>query len=331
MAHSNSSLNCFTECMAKYEHRYVLHTPPCKGPSLHLTFGTMAHDVLYKAGRLRDENCDGVADGYEQVIPSEILYPELKDFFGIANWHRYFVPVIKQVAEYEKDICSKIEEQFMIERELKVSMSVEQLHEFGYYKIEQPLVGVIDLLILTETGAIILDYKFSTKVKTQDNFDIDSQLQLYAWLVHVLYDKPLHNIQIGYIDIPKSAFDEPILLSNGTLSRSKAQNISQDMYKKAVEAVHGTNDPKYNCEPGGWYYDAYCEFALKKSAYLSMQYVDVDIMTNVTEDCLRTAQMIDIMRASAMPMLRQYSTYSCSDCEYFKACKPWLYVDGGWK
>lgn len=331
MAHSNSSLNCFTECMAKYEHRYVLHTTPCKEPSPHLTFGTMAHDVLYKAGRLRDENRDGVADGYSQVIPSEVLYPELKDFFGIANWHKYFTPVIKQVAEYENDICSKIEEPFTIEREIKLCMSVDQLKSFGYYKIEQPLVGVIDLLILTETGAIILDYKFSTKVKTQDNFDIDSQLQLYTWLVHILYDRPLHNIQIGYIDIPKSAFDEPILLTNGTLSRAKTQNISQDMYKKAVEAVHGQNDPKYNCEPGGWYYDAYCEFALKKAAYLSMQYVDVDIMTNVTEDCLRTAQMIDIVRAEGLPMLRQYSTYSCSSCEYLKACKPWLYADGGWK
>lgn len=331
MAHSNSSLNCFTECMAKYEHRYVLRTPPCKETSPHLTFGTMAHEVLYKAGRLRDENRDGVADGYSQVIPSEVLYPELKDFFGIANWHKYFTPVIKQVAEYENDICSKIEESFTIEREIKLCMNVDQLKSFGYYKIEQPLVGVIDLLILTETGAIILDYKFSTKVKTQDNFDIDSQLQLYTWLVHILYDRPLHNIQIGYIDIPKSAFDEPVLLTNGTLSRAKTQNISQDMYKKAVEAVHGQNDPKYNCEPGGWYYDAYCEFALKKAAYLSMQYVDMDIMTNVTEDCLRTASMIDIMRAEGLPFLKQYSTYSCSACEYLKACKPWLYVDGGWK
>ena len=331
MAHSNSSLNCFTECMAKYEHRYVLHTPPCKEPSAHLTFGTMAHEVLYKAGRLRDENCDGVADGYSQVIPSEVLYPELKDFFGIANWHKYFVPVIKQIAEYEHDVCSKIEGSFTIEREIKLHMSVDQLKSFGYYTIKQPLVGVIDLLILTETGAIILDYKFSTKVKTQDNFDIDSQLQLYAWLVHILYDRPLHNIQIGYIDIPKSAFDEPVLLTNGTLSRAKTQNISQDMYKKAVEAVHGPNDPKYNCEPGGWYYDAYCEFALKKAAYLSMQYVDMDIMTNVTEDCLRTASMIDIMRAEGLPFLKQYSTYSCSACEYLKACKPWLYADGGWK
>ena len=48
--------------MAKYEHNYILHTPPCKPLSPHLPFGTMAHEVLEKAGRLRDEAEDGVVD-----------------------------------------------------------------------------------------------------------------------------------------------------------------------------------------------------------------------------------------------------------------------------
>ena len=80
MTHSNSSLNCFANCMAKYEHNYILHTPPCKPLSPHLPFGTMAHEVLEKAGRLRDEAEDGVVDNdtYYNIIPSEVLYPELK-------------------------------------------------------------------------------------------------------------------------------------------------------------------------------------------------------------------------------------------------------------
>ena len=73
MSHSNSSLNCFANCMAKYNHSYILHTPPCKPVSPHLTFGVMAHDVLYKAGKLRDEYEDGVAEGYHSIIPSEVL------------------------------------------------------------------------------------------------------------------------------------------------------------------------------------------------------------------------------------------------------------------
>lgn len=92
MAHSNSSLNSFANCMAKYEHNYILHTPPCKPISPHLTFGIMAHDCLYKAGKLRDEYDDGVIQpgDYEQVIPSEVLYPELKEEFGIESWTKLF-------------------------------------------------------------------------------------------------------------------------------------------------------------------------------------------------------------------------------------------------
>lgn len=74
--------------MAKYEHNYILHTPPCKPLSPHLPFGTMAHEVLEKAGRLRDETEDGVVsnDTYYNIIPSEVLYPELKQYFCISSW-----------------------------------------------------------------------------------------------------------------------------------------------------------------------------------------------------------------------------------------------------
>ena len=48
----------------------------------------------------------------------------------------------------------------------------------GIYHIKQPLVGIIDFLAYTKTEAIILDYKFSSSKKTQDDFDMNSQLPL---------------------------------------------------------------------------------------------------------------------------------------------------------
>ena len=71
--------------MAKYWHTYVNHTPPCKPPSPHLTFGTMAHEVLYKAGELRDTATVTSATEYDTIIPSEVLYPDLKETFGIRS------------------------------------------------------------------------------------------------------------------------------------------------------------------------------------------------------------------------------------------------------
>lgn len=353
MSHSNSSLNTFASCMAKYKHSYIDHTPPCKPPSPHLDFGVIAHDVLHKAGNLRDDCGDGLVsnDEYYSVIPSELIRPDLKDYFGIPDWGKYFSGVIKATAAYEQDIVQKLAEEthepVQIEREIKLQLTVEQLHQMGYYKITQPVVGIIDLLIYTKTHAVILDYKFSAKRKTQDDFDMNSQLPLYAMFVHTLYDIPLHNIQYGYIDIPKQAFDKPILLSNGTLSRSKQQNVLPEEYKKFVNAIHATwyedgvpatysplknqecvEDEYYNCNEGGYYYDTYCALSLNKIAYLSIQYLDMDTYMNVTDDVLKAAELVDTMVANNMPFAKKYDAYSCSNCEYLNTCKSWLTVNG---
>ncbi len=332
MSHSNSSLNCFASCMAKYNHNYILHSPTCKPPSPHLLFGTMAHDVLYKAGKLRDEVNDGVvdADKYYSIIPSEILYEDLKREFGINNWCNYFTGVIKQVAEYERNLQHELlaqSENITIEREVRMQLTVDELVSIGYPRLNQPLVGIIDLLLLSDTHAYILDYKFSSSRKTQDDFDMNSQLPLYALFVHYKYDIPLHNIKYGYIDIPKMSLESPALLKNGTLSRAKSQNVTQDLYAKAVLAVHG-DDPYYNCEPDGYYYDCWCNLAHNKAAYLSIQWLDMEVYANVIEDLIAAAQMVDTMVNNKMPFLRKYDAYTCKSCEYLEACKPWLTVKG---
>jgi hypothetical protein len=309
--------------MAKYEQRYILHNEPAK-VSPHLTFGAMAHEVLYKAGILRDEVRDNVAStDYSTIIPSEVLHQDLKNEFQILNWQAYFKPIIKQVAKYEQDCIKELGENVQIEREIKLQLTVEELHHLGYYNVQQPLVGIVDLLLYTPTSAIILDYKFANKKKTQDNFDLDSQLPLYAFMVHILYDIPLHNIQYGYIDIPKEMSSMPIVLSNGTLSRSKSQNVTQDDYKKAVDTVH-ENDKYYNCEPGGYYHDCWCNLAHNKPAYLSKQFLDIDVYTNVTDALFKTAGLIDVMLKDKLPFVQKFDAYSCQNCEYLNYCKSYL-------
>lgn len=334
MSHSNSSLNCFANCMMKYKHSYILHTEPDCPPSVHLTFGTMAHEVLYKAGKLRDESADGVlpVGEYFQVIPSEVLYPELKEAFNILNWENYFTQVIKQVAQYERECVKELIDTqsgpVEIDREIKLSITSNDMRERVHKQVitDEPLVGVIDLLIRTPKYAIILDYKFSSSTKTQDDFDMNSQLPVYALLVHHNYGIPLHNIKYGYIDIPKKAFDRPTVLTNGTLSRSKSQNVSQEMYKACVEAVHG-DDPYYNCEPGNYYYDAWCNMANNKAAYLSCQWLDIDVFNGIIGDLFEAITMITKMRKDEMPFVKKYDSYSCKSCEYLSSCKPWLGVN----
>ena len=328
MSHSNSSLNCFANCMAKYKLNYIDHIQPDK-ISPHLTFGTMAHDVLYKAGKLRDEVDDCVVDKdtYYSIIPSEVLYNDLKTTFGINNWEQYFFPIIKKIAQYEKEIVQELSKvgNVTIDREIKMSISPEEFAYKGITGITQPLVGIIDLLIRTDKYAVILDYKFSSKRKTQDDFDMNSQLPIYAMMVHNTFGIPLHNIKYGYIDIPKQMFDKPVLLSNGTLSRSKSQNVSQDMYEKSVIAIHG-DDEYYNCKPGGYYHDCWCNLALNTPAYLSLQWLDMEVYNYVTNDIINTAQVVDTMINNKMTFCKKYDSFSCGSCEYLYKCKPWLTV-----
>ena len=215
-----------------------------------------------------------------------------------------------------------------IERELKLQVTPEELRQHGI-KVNQPLVGIIDLLIVCGEYATILDYKFSTGRKTQDDFDMNSQLPLYAYFVNRIYGIPLRNIKYGYIDIPKQEFGTPIVLSNGHLSRDKTQNVSAELYKQAVIAIYGDNDPKYNCEPGGYYYDVYCNLLLKKSAYLSIQWLDMDAYQHIIEDLKNCAVMIDFMISNKMPFLHKYDAYTCRSCEFVDSCKPWTTMNGG--
>lgn len=328
MSHSNSSLNTFANCMAKYKLSYIDGIHETDSP--HLTFGSIAHDVLYKAGKLRDECLDGVSDNeYKTIIPSEVLYDELKSYFNINNWEKYFTPIIKKIYEYETKFIKELTmngKSTQIEREIKLSMSENELAQLGIIGIKQPIVGVIDLLLYNEDSAIIIDYKFSAKKKTQDDFDMNSQLYLYAFFVHHKYNIPLKNIQVGYIDIPKQMFDTPILLTNGLLSRSKSQNVSQEMYEKAVIAIH-EDDEYYNCKPGGYYYDCWCNLALNSVAYLSLQYLDLDIYEHILTDLFDAAKMIDHIKDNNLPFCKKYDSYSCKGCNYINHCKPWLGVN----
>lgn len=335
MSHSNSSINAFCSCQRSYLYNYIQHAKPCKAPSVHLTFGTMAHEVLLKAGILRDDQ-QYVSD-YQQVIPSEILYLNEKEYFKISSWNLYFTHVIKQVAQYEDDIVSEMLVRcgngVKIKREYKMSLSPQQIGEEypNTPELRDNFVGVIDLLVLSEDNqyATIVDYKFSTKAKTQEDFDMNSQLYAYALMVHCEFGTPLRNIQIAYIDIPKTEFAMPKLLQNGTLSRSKEQNVSQALYLEAIKICH-PDDWKSMTEPGGYYYDILNELSLKKAAYLQKQWLDTDIYQNIIGQLVLTMYVMDELNSKDDSYyVGKFDARECKDCAFVNVCKPYLYINKG--
>ena len=309
MAHSQSSVGVYLSCQKRYELQYI---KKCKAEERfmpHLEFGSMAHKVLEDAGNLRDSHDAGIPD-YNQCIPSELMYPMLKDYFNIMSWQRYFIRVCKRVAEYERvliqNISKKTNSGCEIFREKKFSLAS------GY---TNPHTGIIDFLLISndKQHAIICDYKFSSKVKTQDDFDYNAQLYVYAYAVNREFGVPLKNIQIGYIDIIKQDSSEPIVLKSGELSKSKSQNVLyEDYIDKIIELELDIDN----------YRDFLDELKLRDVAYISLQYIEADTYNIMIKSYMDAVDDIENKRTNSnCKFLRKIDSYSCGDCMFKSDCR----------
>lgn len=206
MKHISHSEACtYWECQKKWYLKYV------KGfrlSSIHLEFGSMAHQVLET-----------------RIIPDEILYPELKQAFNISSWNDYFNNIFTTLDELLKDYD-------VLAKELKLE----------YNKI----VGVIDLVLKhKETGKIMLfDYKFKSVPMSYEDLFLDEQLKIYAKLYSQHAWEDIDNIYVGYINIPKSEISKPKVLKNGTISKDKSQNTTKKLYLETIKEL-GLNEEDY--------------------------------------------------------------------------------------
>ena len=308
MAHSQSSVMCYLGCQKQYELQYIDKCTPEERFMPHLEFGSMAHKVLEEAGKLRDNLEAGIPD-YDVCIPSELSYPMLKDYFNISSWSRFFIRVCKRVADYERALIENLNK--------KTSSGLEIFREkkftipSGY---EQPHTGVIDLLLLSNDRqyAIIIDYKFSSHVKTQEDFDHNVQLYLYAYFVNKEYGVPLKNIQIGYIDIIKQDSSEPIVLSSGKLSKNKSQNVLYDDYIDKIIELNLDVDE---------YKDFLNELKLRDVAYISLEPIDDNNYNILVKSYLEAVDDIECKKKDKKPFLRKIDAHSCADCRFKEYCR----------
>ena len=178
---SHSEITTYLECQKKwqlqYEQNITISNP-------HFKFGEMAHKVLETRN-----------------IPNETLYPELKEYFDISNWHNYFTHILNELDKFLKDYEVVGREVFVENEQIK---------------------GVIDLVLKDENNHyVICDYKFSNTIKDYVDLSLDEQMYIYALLYSSINNIPIENISICYISIPKKDIREPRILSNGKLSIDK--------------------------------------------------------------------------------------------------------------
>lgn len=202
---SHSEITTYLDCQKKWD---LIYNKGLTIDNVHLQFGSMGHKVLET-----------------REIPDEMLYPELKEEFGIQSWKNYFTTIFNELDEYFKDY--------------------EVLHR--EYRVEtEDIKGVIDVVWKNKTTGKILitDYKFSNKDKGQEDILLDEQMYIYAVAYATSNNLTLQDIEIGYINIPKCEMKPPRVLKNGQLSKDKAQNTTYEMYMEAIKE-NGLNISDY--------------------------------------------------------------------------------------
>jgi hypothetical protein len=222
-----------------------------------------------------------------RIIPDETLYPELKDAFHISSWKDYFTTILDEIDERFKDYV-------VLHRE---------------YKIEtDEIKGVIDVVWQhKETGKILItDYKFSNSDKGTEDVLLDEQMYIYAVVYASKNGLKLENIDIGYINIPKTELNKPRVLKSGQLSKDKAQNTT---YKKYVETIHelGLNIADYE--------DFLSEISGRTLISVTISPINPDMVVRIMTNIDNTIK--DMEKGYVL----EKCTFQCKHCDYLRYCK----------
>lgn len=264
---SHSEITTYLDCQKKWD---LVYNKGLKIDNVHLRFGSMGHEVLET-----------------REIPDEMLYPELKEEFGIQSWKNYFTTILNELDEYFKDY--------------------EVLHK--EYRIEnEQIKGVIDVVWRHKTTGRILitDYKFSTKNKGLEDILLDEQMYLYAMVYGVQNKLSIDDIDIGYVNIPKCEMVKPRVLKNGTLSKDKAQNTTYNLYVESINDL-GLNISDYE--------DILSELTNKTMINVAISQMNRDMM-------LRIAQNVDnVIKDMEKGYVLEKCTFQCKYCDFLQYCK----------
>lgn len=264
---SHSEITTYLDCQKKWD---LIYNKGLTIDNVHLQFGSMGHKVLET-----------------REIPDEMLYPELKEAFGIQSWKNYFTTIFNELDEYFKDY--------------------EVLHK--EYRVENEYIkGVIDVVWRHKTTGRILitDYKFSTKNKGLEDILLDEQMYLYAMVYGTNNNLSIDDIDIGYINIPKCEMTKPRVLKNGTLSKDKAQNTTYNMYVESINEL-GLNISDYE--------DILSELTNKTMINVAISQMNRDMM-------IRIAENVDhVIRDMEKGYVLEKCAFQCKYCDFLQYCK----------
>lgn len=264
---SHSEISTYLDCQKKWELQYV---KGLKIDNLHFQFGSMAHKVMET-----------------RIIPDEMLYPELKEEFGITSWNNYFTSIFDELDD-------RMSEYAIVHQEYRVETD--------------DIVGVIDVVWQhKETKKyLITDYKFSNTDKGQVDILLDEQMYIYAVAFANMNGLNVTDIDIGYINIPKTEMNSPRVLKSGQLSKDKAQKTTYKKYLEKIQELHLNVDD---------YADVLLELKSKRLLTIEISQINVDMLLRIMQNIDNTIK--DMQKGYVL----EKCTFMCKRCDYLQYCK----------
>jgi len=264
---SHSEISTYLTCQKQWD---LTYNKKIKLSNIDFEFGKFAHSVMET-----------------RIIPLEILNSEFKEHYGIRDWHFYFTTIFKTIDNefFNYEIFSKEE-------------PVEN----------DAIKGIIDLVLKSKIDGhyIIADYKFTKNAKTLRDLNDDEQLYIYTLLFALKHGVKLEDIEICYISIPKQNIDAPRLLSNGSLSKDKAQATTYALYYEEIK------NRNLNVED----YEEILDYFKSKPL--------IEIV-KTSPNPIKLTKIIDNINNVIKDMRKGYilekNGYDCSRCKYFDICK----------
>jgi len=174
---SPSKIKVFDECKAKYKFKYIHYLNEEFNENLSkdaLQFGQFIHKVLE----------DGVkCTTYEELaaiassIRSQYTFSAEKEVLTERSLRNFLI--------FNKDLTETVS----TEMHFNVPSPCE-----GY-----DLNGIIDRVVMGKTGdLLVIDYKTSKRAVSKRDLYNDTQMQMYTYAIHKMYDVPIDKVTVAH-------------------------------------------------------------------------------------------------------------------------------------
>lgn len=217
---SHSKLSKLMSCPMSYKLSYELGIYP-KAEKPALSIGSAVHwGIEHNTDNLSDYFIEQGTFKQGENFTREQLLSESMVYAYLEHKDEIFDKILTDPDEPTKKLSLISEEhELFVTAQLKSKLSNTKYHEF---------IGIIDLLLLTEKGFIIIDYKTSTYEPDWDSY-LD---QIYRYIFMLQSEFPeVPILKIGIINIKKSA-----------IRQKKSENESQFLNRLQFEYKMNIDD-----------------------------------------------------------------------------------------